>query len=184
MNELDPTLMSLAGASGSSSDSEIAEASAGSSPHGWTDRRSAIRWRGHSSSASRPVGLLSRGMTEHSGVPRRQHDAEQVGTVVSALLLQTASLHPDHVGTAIIEAAGALGSWDVSALIIDLDQRVLRPLTSGTVDCDTPVEGTLAGAAFREQYVVDGGAVDGGRRVWVPVVDSARRRGRPWDQRG
>ena len=116
-------------------------------------------------------------MTEHSGVPRRQHDAEQFERVVSALLLQTASLHPDHVGTAIIEAAGALGSWDVSALIIDLDQRVLRPLTSGTVDCDTPVEGTLAGAAFREQYVVDGGAVDGGRRVWVPVVDSAERVG-------
>ena len=37
--------------------------------------------------------------------------------------------------------------------------------------------GLWLGAAFREQYVVDGGAVDGGRRVWVPVVDSAEHVG-------
>ena len=167
--------MSLAGASGSSSDAR-SPSSAGSSPHAWADRRSAVRWRGHSSSPSSSRSTLARDdRTQWRSPPSAGRGA--VRARVTALLLQTASLHPDHVGTAIIEAAGALGSWDVSALIIDLDQRVLRPLTSGTVDCDTPVEGTLAGAAFREQYVVDGGAVDGGRRVWVPVVDSAERVG-------
>ena len=108
---------------------------------------------------------------------RSRPDGDRFERVVTAVLLKTASLHPDQVATMIVEAAGALGAWDVDVLLIDLDQRVLRPLAWDDGGADVPVEGTSAGAAYREQHVIDGGAVVGGRRLWVPIVDSAERVG-------
>jgi hypothetical protein len=106
-----------------------------------------------------------------------KHDGDGFERVVTSVLLTTASLHPDQVGAVIVEAAGALGAWDVDVLLIDVDQRVLRPLASGDGRTDAPIEGTSAGAAYREQHVIDGGAVEGGRRLWVPILDSAERVG-------
>jgi hypothetical protein len=106
----------------------------------------------------------------------RPHETDGFERVVTAVLLKLASMHPDQVAAEIVEAAEALGAWDVAVLLIDLDQRVLRSLAWDDGD-DAPVETTAAGAAYREQHVIDGGAVEGGRRLWVPIVDSAERVG-------
>lgn len=116
-------------------------------------------------------------MSNFERARRPQQDGDRFERVVTAVLLKTASLHPDQVGAVIVEAAGALGAWDVDVLLIDLDQRVLRPLAWDDGGADAPVDATLAGAAYREQHVIDGGAVEGGRRLWVPIVDSAERVG-------
>ena len=108
---------------------------------------------------------------------RSRQDGDRFERVVTAVLLKLASLHPDQVATVIVESAGALGAWDIDVLLIDLDQRVLRPLAWADGGADAPVESTSAGAAYREQRVIDGGAVEGGRRLWVPIVDSAERVG-------
>jgi hypothetical protein len=101
---------------------------------------------------------------------------ESFERVMVDVLLQTSTLHPDDVAGLITGAAESLGAWDPSLLVIDLDQRLLRPLATGRGG-DTVVEGTLPGTAYRLQRVVDGGAVHGGRRLWVPVLDSAERVG-------
>jgi hypothetical protein len=116
-------------------------------------------------------------MSTFDGGRRSPPDGDRFERVVTAVLLKTASLHPDQVAAMIVEAAGALGAWDVDVLLIDLDQRVLRPFAWDDGGADAPVEGTSAGAAYRQQHVIDGGAVEGGRRLWVPIVDSAERVG-------
>jgi hypothetical protein len=115
-------------------------------------------------------------MTTFDGGRSRQ-DGDRFELVVTAVLLKTASLHPDEVAPVIVEATEGLGAWDVDVLLVDLDQRVLRPLAWDDGGAEAAVEGTSAGAAYREQRVIDGGAVDGGRRLWVPIVDSAERVG-------
>jgi Stage II sporulation protein E (SpoIIE) len=116
-------------------------------------------------------------MSELDGSRRSRPDADRFERVVTSVLLKTASLHPDEVGAVIVEAAGALGAWDVDVLLIDLDQRVLRPFAWNNDGIEAPVEDTAAGTAYRDQHVIDGGAVEGGRRLWVPIVDSAERVG-------
>jgi serine/threonine protein phosphatase PrpC len=94
------------------------------------------------------------------------------------LLLSLAEMHPDDVGPAIIAAGEAIGAWDIELLLVDVDQRRLRSLASSTAEVhELPVDGTLAGHCYREQRIVEAGPVDGGRRVWIPILDSAERVG-------
>jgi hypothetical protein len=102
--------------------------------------------------------------------------SEKFEQVIVDVLLATSTLHPDGVPGLIAGAAESLGAWDSELLVIDIDQRLLRPLAIDRGG-DTAVEGTLPGRCYRQQRVVDGGPVAGGRRVWVPVLDSAERVG-------
>jgi serine/threonine protein phosphatase PrpC len=94
------------------------------------------------------------------------------------LLLRLAEMHPDEVGPAIIEAGEALGAWDIEVLIVDVNQRAMRSLAPRRPgDDDTPVNGSLAGRCYQEQRIVEAGAVENGRRLFVPILDSSERVG-------
>jgi len=98
---------------------------------------------------------------------RREGHAEKFERVMVDVLLETSTLHPDDVA-----AAESLGAWDSVLLVIDLGQRLLRPLAiDGSPD--TAVEGTLPGASYRQQRLVDGGAVPGG----APALGARARLG-------
>lgn len=90
------------------------------------------------------------------------------------LIAASSELMPDALGPAVLEAGRLLGGTDVKILLVDLEQLELRSIAGdGAVEA---VEGTRAGEAFRsEAFVHDG--VDGGVRIWVPILDSAERVG-------
>jgi hypothetical protein len=108
----------------------------------------------------------------HDGAP-----GDRLARIVRDVLLGTESLHPARVGPVLVDAVTALGSWDVEVFLIDVEQRTLRALHAQSPNAELPVASTAAGVAYREQRVVDAGPVPGGRRLWVPILDSAERVG-------
>lgn len=85
---------------------------------------------------------------------------------------------PDDLPRHVAETAALLGGTDVVLYLVDLEQRLLRPLVppDGEAGPDLPVDGPHAGRAFREERPVEE-PVEGGRRLWLPVLDSAERFG-------
>ena len=84
---------------------------------------------------------------------------------------------PTGVGDALSATAEAAGFVDIVLYLVDFEQRVLLPLPSAGAHVDypvsEPVEGTMAGRAFRDQQVLtvarDGGAVSGYRSWRAPM---------------
>lgn len=100
--------------------------------------------------------------------------------VLGSLLSGSHGLHPDDVPGAIVEHARRLGAADAAVYLVDLEQRLLVPMgvgpaatDEGTLDIDT----TMAGRAFRAQVVVESDGGDGGRRLWMPLLDGSERLG-------
>ena len=113
----------------------------------------------------------------------RTPDAESPGeAMLAALLTRSHSLHPDDVPNAVADAAAMIGASDVIVYMIDYDQHLLVPLPRRGEDRDPDalealdVDATIGGRAYRSVEVHDT-AVDGGRRLWVPVLDGAERMG-------
>lgn len=103
--------------------------------------------------------------------------------VVSALLAASHRVHPERIAPLLADHLGQLGMADAALYLADLEQRVLMPVPGpGLPPRDPlPIDGSLAGRAFRTETPLDG--VDngetavGGVRLWVPLVDGAERLG-------
>ena len=97
--------------------------------------------------------------------------------MVRELLQSTFGLKPDDIGDCVSALTERhLGVPGVVIYLVDLDQVQLRVLGSPPGSDVLMVDGSPAGMAFRDvEPVVE--QRDGGRRLWLPIVDSAERVG-------
>lgn len=110
-------------------------------------------------------------------MPTPQGELTRLGATLRHLVRASYRMHPDAVTKSVAEAAEHLGGRDVLILLADLDQVALRALTPvGPDPGPLVVDSTEAGRAFREEMPVTE-ATTTGRRLWVPVLDSAERLG-------
>jgi serine phosphatase RsbU (regulator of sigma subunit) len=105
-------------------------------------------------------------------------DDGMVGRALSELALTSRYAHPDDLPEVIARCAAPLGGRDVAMYVVDLGQRELVPLygRSEPERPGLPVDGSLAGRAYRSEEIVQV-AGDGGTQLWVPIQDSAERAG-------
>lgn len=98
--------------------------------------------------------------------------------VLGEILERSHLLHPDELVCLAREVLGRLGVSDASICSVDYDQTALVPLPADPTDAvePYPIDSTLPGRAYRTSTVVEGDA-DGGRRLWIPMVDGAERAG-------
>lgn len=102
-----------------------------------------------------------------------------LGAAMRQLLRVSYGMLPDALGDVVAATIEEhLGGTDVVLLLVDLDQIELRPFDpAGTGRWKPlPVDGSLAGIAFQEERATSE-EVAGGRRVWVPILDSSERMG-------
>ncbi len=95
---------------------------------------------------------------------------------LSHLLTIAPHLTPDRLAENVREVAALLGGRDTVLLLVDLAQHELLPVGDEAGTRAQPVEGSAAGAAFRDEATVTE-PVDGGIRRWIPILDSAERVG-------
>ncbi len=83
---------------------------------------------------------------------------------------------PDDVAALLAEQGRALGAEDVTIYLVDQEQYLLVPLPQPDDGDRGPlsIESTLAGRCFRQLELQH---TDGGRRVWVPLLDGLERLG-------
>jgi hypothetical protein len=92
-------------------------------------------------------------------------------------LLSAARLSvPDGVAALLAEHGTALGADAVTIYLVDHEQRVLVPVPTTTEGSREPldIQATLAGRCFRDLELQE---ADGGREVWVPLLDGLERLG-------
>ncbi|MBU6534752.1 PP2C family protein-serine/threonine phosphatase [Streptomyces sp. NPDC057245] len=86
---------------------------------------------------------------------------------------------PEHLtldlSTAVARCAGALGLRDAVVYLVDLQQRRLVPQTD--VAPPVPVDGSLAGWAYRTQALRVEESGGDGITAWFPLLDGAERLG-------
>lgn len=101
-----------------------------------------------------------------------------VYAVVRDLLKQSYGLFPDELVPVLAELVKEhTGATHVELLLVDLDQRELRGLgRAGHEGASYPILESAPGLAFREEVPVVQ-SIDGGRQLWLPVLDSAERLG-------
>ena len=109
-------------------------------------------------------------------------DEERVSAGERALggLVNRAHLvQPDSLPALLAAAGASIGVGDVRLLLVDHAQKVLVPFPPGAsgAEAEQSVDGTIAGRAFRRVEVQEVPAAQGGRQVWIPVVDGADRIG-------
>jgi hypothetical protein len=100
----------------------------------------------------------------------------RLGAALARLLLASHRMHPDDVPAEVAAAANLLGARDVVLLLSDLDQTSLRVYGSSLLTA-ADVDGPGAGEAYRTEQPVVEPAPGGGRRLWLPVLDSSERLG-------
>jgi hypothetical protein len=109
------------------------------------------------------------GVSDEAGYERGGADA-----ILRALLHSTFGLFPDELAEKVAELAEEhTTARDIELLLVDLDQEELTPLGAGT---SHGVEWSPAGQAFREEQPVWERTPEG-RRLWLPILDSAERVG-------
>ncbi|MEU4623627.1 PP2C family protein-serine/threonine phosphatase [Actinoplanes sp. NPDC023801] len=98
---------------------------------------------------------------------------------VRQLLRQSHHARPEDIPEMARRAAGLVGAIDMIIYLADHQQRVLLPLLAGDAPAREPfpVDGTLAGRAFRTVMACTSDAERDGRRLWLPLVDGAERFG-------
>jgi hypothetical protein len=83
-------------------------------------------------------------------------------------------MFPDDLAEGVsLLAAEHTSAREMELLLVDLDQEVLSPIRGGEPQS---VEWSAAGQAFREEQPVVERTPDG-RRLWLPILDSAERVG-------
>jgi hypothetical protein len=100
-------------------------------------------------------------------------------SALSALISDSHLISPDQLPSLLAEHGRAVGASDVVLYLVEYEQRVLVAVT-GTVDKageELSIEGTVAGRAFRTITVQEVPGGEGGRRLWIPVVDGTERLG-------
>lgn len=101
------------------------------------------------------------------------------GERVLGSILERASLTaPDEVPDLVAEHARLLGALEAVLYRVDHEQVSLMPLGGKNVPEREPltIDATLAGRAFRLVQVLEQEA-DGGRRLWIPLIDGTERVG-------
>jgi serine phosphatase RsbU (regulator of sigma subunit) len=92
-------------------------------------------------------------------------------------LLEAARLTvPDDLAALLVDQGRALGADEVTLYLVDHDQYLLVPLPgqAGADRSPLAIDSTLAGLCFRRLEVLKS---EGGRRMWVPVLDGLERLG-------
>jgi hypothetical protein len=89
------------------------------------------------------------------------------------------SAAPD-LARVVAEEARVLGAGPLVLYLLDYEQKCLVPVPAPGVDesAPLPIQGTVAGRAFAENAILDcDGGGDGGRRLWLPLLDGTERLG-------
>ena len=96
--------------------------------------------------------------------------------MLSSLLLAARRSVPDDVAALVAERGQALGAHNVTVYLVDQEQYWLVPLPQHAGGEREPlsIESTLAGRCFRRVAVQQ---ADGGRQVWVPLLNGLERLG-------
>ena len=94
--------------------------------------------------------------------------------MLAGLLEASHQLNPADVSDEVARHASLIGATDVVIYLVDLELKVLVPLNADRERLD--IDSTVAGRVFRTEQVMDVEA-DGGRRLWLPLVDGAERLG-------
>jgi hypothetical protein len=102
-----------------------------------------------------------------------------VSDALGALLRASHLLAPDDLATTAAAAARQLGVRETVLYLADYEQATLLPLPGAGVPerRELPIEGTMAGRAFRRVEPVSSTATPGTHRVWVPLLDGVERLG-------
>jgi hypothetical protein len=97
---------------------------------------------------------------------------------LGSLLQASHLLAPEDLAATVAAHARMLGAGDTVLYLADYEQTTLLPLPGHGVPerQGLPIQGTLAGRAFRRVEVV-GNAVEHGHRMWVPLLDGVERLG-------
>jgi len=96
-----------------------------------------------------------------------------------SLLRASHLLSADRFAPVAAEHARAFGVEELVLYLLDYEQSRLLPLQGqGVADREElPVDGSLAGLAFRRVQVTRAATEDGRQRLWVPLLDGAERVG-------
>ncbi len=83
---------------------------------------------------------------------------------------------PDDVAATLAENARSLGAEDLTIYLADQEQYLLVPVPTAATEAPEPlqVDATLAGRCYRQTHLQE---ADGGREVWVPLLDGLERLG-------
>jgi serine phosphatase RsbU (regulator of sigma subunit) len=102
-----------------------------------------------------------------------------VTDALSSLLRASHLLAPDDLAATAATEARRMGVRETVLYLADYEQVTLLPLTGDRVPerQELPIEGTMAGRAFRRVEVVRSTATAGTHRLWVPLLDGVERLG-------
>jgi serine phosphatase RsbU (regulator of sigma subunit) len=119
-----------------------------------------------------------------SGASVRRHDgsthgARAVTGALAALLRASHLLTPDDLAARVAVEARTLGVRETVLYLADYEQITLLPVSGDGVPerRELPIEGTMAGRAFRRVEVVASRATRGTHRLWIPLLDGVERLG-------
>jgi serine phosphatase RsbU (regulator of sigma subunit) len=96
-----------------------------------------------------------------------------------SLLRASHHLRADQVGTAVTEHARMLGARSAVVYLADYEEHSLVPVPGEGVPArqNLPVDGSVAGTAFRRVAVQSVADAEGSSTLWVPVLDGSERAG-------
>lgn len=107
--------------------------------------------------------------------PRDPVQGAAVAEAFVELLRRTHLSQPSEIGAIIADQAQSLGARDVALYVVDYELSTLVPLAGAVAPL--AVTGTVAGRAFSASTIVEAPDADGGRRLWLPVLDGTERVG-------
>jgi serine phosphatase RsbU (regulator of sigma subunit) len=98
---------------------------------------------------------------------------------LGVLLRAAHLLSPVDLASTVAAQARALGATETVLYLADYEQVTLLPLSGEGVPerLELPIEGTMAGLAFRRVEVLRGTAGEGVHRLWMPLLDGVERLG-------
>jgi hypothetical protein len=104
--------------------------------------------------------------------------AARVGRMLMEVLRRTHLSAADDLTTVVFEEARAIGVDECVLFLADYEQKVLVPVPGPDADAREAlsVHGTIAGRCFASTSILETDA-DGGRRLWLPLVDGTERLG-------
>jgi serine phosphatase RsbU (regulator of sigma subunit) len=102
-----------------------------------------------------------------------------VTDALGSLLRASHLLAPHNLAAASAAEARRMGVRETVLYLADYEQVTLLPLPGAGVPerQELPIEGTMAGRAFRRTKVVSSTATQGTHRLWVPLLDGVERLG-------
>jgi serine phosphatase RsbU (regulator of sigma subunit) len=105
--------------------------------------------------------------------------APLAGELLQEILRRTHLSSAPDLASVVAEEARLIGVDPLKIYLLDHEQKHLIPVPSpGTQDRETlPIQGTVAGRAFASTSMLQLEDDDGGRRLWLPLIDGTERLG-------